>query len=245
VFGIKHRGRRFGTGKRETRWRLPLASPVALAVILHPVPAAASGGAHVVDDAAVETSGTCHLENWATFSSGNSGLLNIGPGCTRTRWPNLEIGGFVTHAWTQGSDETTIGLSPKLVLRSEERGWGVAVSTSVGLSIDRGRIETLSAIVPLTIPAGDRVRLNFNLGWHWSRTARDHAPFVGAQAEIAIDPHLNLMVEGFARDSGKAGGQIGLRWTPGGGRLDFDLIAGRYVDGATRNAVTIGLTMRR
>jgi hypothetical protein len=227
------------------RWRLPLAAPAAFAVLLHPASATASGGAHVVDDAAVETSGKCHLENWVTFSSGRSGLLNIGPGCTRTRWPNLEIGGFVSHGWTPGSDETTIGLSPKLVLRSEERGWGLAVSTSAGLSIDRGRVETLSAIVPLTIPAGEHLRLNFNLGWHWSRAAHDHALFVGAQAEIAIQPDLNLMIEGFTRDTGKAGGQIGLRWTPGGGRFDVDLIAGRYIDGATRNAVTIGLTIRR
>jgi len=222
-----------------------VAAPVALAIALHPAPATASGGPHVIDDAAVETPGLCHLENWVTFSSGNSGLLNIGPGCTRRAWPNLEIGGSLSHGWTRDGNETTVGLSPKLLLRSEERGWGLALTTSVGLGVDRGRVETLSAIVPLTIPAGERLRLNFNLGWHWTRVTRDHAVFVGAQAEIAIHPELNLMVEGFTRDTGKAGGQIGLRWTPGGGAVDMDLIVGRYIDGATRDAVTIGLTLRR
>jgi hypothetical protein len=241
VFGIKadlavRTRRALATGLR--------GASTVLALALHPAPAAASGGPHVVDDAAVEEPGLCHLENWATFSSGHSGLLNIGLGCTRRKWPNLEIGGFLSHGWTRTGSDTILGFSPKLMLRSEERGLGVAVTTSVGLRLDDGRVDTVSAIVPLTVPAGEHLRLNFNLGWHWSRAAHDHALFVGAQAEIAIRPDLNLMVEGFTRDTGKAGGQLGLRWTPGGGRLDVDLIAGRYVDGATRNAVTIGLTFR-
>jgi hypothetical protein len=40
------------------------------------------------------------------------------------------------------------------------------------------------------------------------------------------------------------GGQAGLRWTPRGGSVDVDLLAGRYLDGATRNAITFGVTLR-
>lgn len=208
------------------------------------IPAYAAGGAHVIDDAAVETPGTCHLESWVTTSSGKAGLVNSAPACTREAWPNLEIGGFVTHGWAPNTDDTVIGLSPKLLLRSEQTGLGIGIATSLGYGVDRGRLETASAIVPMTIPAGKHLRLNFNAGWQWFRSTDSHDLFVGAQAEFALRPNLTLMAEGFTRDRGKMGGQAGLRWTPCGGSVDVDLLAGRYLDGATRNAITFGVTLR-
>lgn len=218
---------------------------ILLAALLAAGPAFASGGAHVVDDAAVETPGTCHLESWVTLSSGGGGLLNSAPACTRKAWPNLELGGFVAHGWTKGADDTLIGLSPKLVLRSEDRGIGIGIATSVGYGVDRGRFDTASFIVPVTIPAGETLRFNLNAGWQWTRAGHRHDMFVGGQAEIALRKSLNLMVETFARDEGKSGGQAGLRWTVARGAVDLDLIGGRYVDGSTRSAVTFGVTIRR
>lgn len=225
--------------------RLAIERGIALLALLMSTPAFAGGGAHVVDDAAVETPGTCHLENWVTLSSGDSGLVNSAPACTRMAWPNLELGGFVTHSWTQDANETVIGLSPKLVLRSEDHGVGIGIATSIGYGIDRHRFETASFIVPVTIPAGDMLRFNLNAGWQWARADNRHDIFLGAQAEIALRQTLNLMVETFTRDEGKAGGQAGLRWTVAEGKIDLDLIGGRYVDGVTRNAITFGVTLRR
>ncbi|MGK6320910.1 hypothetical protein [Sphingomonas sp. DT-204] len=213
--------------------------------LLAAAPALASGGAHVVDDAAVETPGTCHLENWLTLTGGPGGLLTLAPACTRKAWPDLEIGGFVSHGWTRDSADTLIGFTPKLNLRSEERGVGIGIAASLGYGIDRGRIETASVIVPVTIPASKRLRFNLNGGWQWSKAGFGHDLFVGGQAEFTLKPNLSLMVEGFARDSGKAGGQAGLRWTTGKGRIDVDVLVGRYVDGVTPTAVTLGLTLRR
>lgn len=207
-------------------------------------PAFASGGEHVIDDAAVETPGTCHLESWITLSGGG-GLVNSAPACTRKAWSNLELGGFVTHSWSDETRDTAIGLSPKLVLRPEDSGIGVGVAASVGYGIDRSRFETASVIVPVTIPAGEKLRFNLNAGWQWTRTGNRHDLFGGAQAEIALRNNLNLMLETFTRDSGHAGGQAGLRWTVAGGAVDLDLIGGRYVDGATRNAASFGVTIRR
>lgn len=218
---------------------------ILLLALLAAGPALASGGEHVVDDAAVETPGTCHLENWVTLSSGDGGLVYSAPACTRKAWPNLELGGFIAHGWTRNADDTVIGLSPKLVLRSEERGIGVGIATSVGYGIDRGRFETASVVVPVTIPAGRMLRFNLNAGWLWTRAGHRHDLFVGAQAEVALRKNLNLMVETFTRDEGKVGGQAGLRWTVAGGAVDLDLIGGRNVDGATRNAITFGVTIRR
>lgn len=207
-------------------------------------PANAAGGAHVIDDAAVETPGTCHLESWLTLT-GEGGLANSSPACTRMAWPNLEIGGFVAHGWTGDADDTLIGVSPKLKLRSEEHGVGVGIATSLGYGIDRGRFESASVIVPVTIPAGTRLRFNLNAGWQWVRTGQGHDAFAGAQVEYALKPNLGLMAEAFARDTGKPGGQVGVRWTTGKGRVDVDLLAGRYVDGATPTAITLGVTLRR
>ena len=218
---------------------------ILLPAFLAAGPAFASGGEHVVDDAAVETPGTCHLESWVTLSSGGGGLVNSAPACTRKAWPNLELGGFVTHSWTDETHDTLIGLSPKLMLRSEDRGVGIGIATSLGYGIDRGRFETASVIVPVTIPAGEKLRFNLNAGWLWARAGHRHDMFVGGQAEIALRKNLNLMVETFTRDEGKVGGQAGLRWTVAGGAVDLDLIGGRFVDGFTRSAVSFGVTIRR
>lgn len=206
-------------------------------------PAFAAGGAHVIDDAAVETPGTCHLENWVTRSSGGQWLLISAPACTRAAWPNLEIGGFVSRTWSPGTDDTLIGLAPKLTLRSEERGIGLGISASAGYGVDRGRFETASVNVPVTIPAGRRLRFNLNGGWQWSHAGHDL--FLGGQAEFALMPNLGLMGEGFTRARGKAGGQTGLRWTTAKGRMDVDFLAGRYLDGTTPTAITLGITLRR
>lgn len=205
----------------------------------------AAGGAHVVDDAAVEEAGHCHLESWVTFASGGSGLANLGPACTPRSLPNLEIDGFATRSWAPGTDDTDLGLASKLVLRSENHGLGVAVTGSFGYGVQRHRVEAASVIVPLTVPANRWLRLNFNLGWQWFRQIRRDELFLGAQAEIAIGRKLSLMAEGFGHDRGKAGQQLGLRWSPGRGHVDLDLIAGRYVDGVARDGVTLGVTVRR
>jgi hypothetical protein len=224
------------------RWAT--AGVVLSSALLAAGPAFASGGGHVVDDAAVETPGTCHVETWVALSSDGGGLVNGAPACTSKAWPDLELGGFVSHGWNDESEDTVIGLSPKLMLRSEDRGVGIGIAASVGYGVRQGRFETASVILPVTIPAGENLRFNLNAGWLWTREGHRHDMFLGAQAEIALRKNLNLMVESFTRTEGKVGGQAGLRWTVAGGSVDFDLIDGRYVDGITRNAVTFGVTVR-
>lgn len=205
--------------------------------------AKAAGGARVVDDAAVETPGVCNIETWLTASTAENRLFQFAPACTLRAVPVLELGGAITHSWAPGSDDTVLGAAAKVNLRDETtRGWGVAVSGGIGYSIDRNEVDSANINVPLTIPAG-RVRFNINASWLWSR-AEGHSAFVGVQADWTVRPDLDVMVEVFTRDTGRAGGQIGLRWTPGGGNLDFDLIAGRYIDGATPTSLTAGAILR-
>ncbi|HWJ71354.1 MAG TPA: hypothetical protein VNS79_15025 [Sphingobium sp.] len=207
-------------------------------------PALAAGGAHVIDDSEVETPGTCHVESWITRNSGESGLVNSAPACTTKAWPHIELGGFVMHDWTADASTTLIGLSPKFSLRSESTGLGIGVTTNLGFNVDRSRLETGAVIMPLTLDVGKRVRVNLNGGWAWARTS-DYSLFVGGQVEFAMTPTLGLMGEVFTHDTGKAGGQTGLRWMSDHGRMNLDVLVGRYADGTTPTAVTIGLSIRR
>ena len=205
----------------------------------------AAGGAHVVDDANVETPGVCHLESWVTAYDGERGLANLSPACTRKAWPRLEIGGAAQHLW-DGGDDTTIGPTLKLNLRPTESGLGLGLIGAGAWSVHSGRLETASLIVPASRAVTDRVRVNLNAGWVYDRaSAHPHTIFYGGQIEADVARDLMLMVEAFGRDHGPPGGQIGLRWNPGGGRVDLDLLAGRRIDGASPKAITLGLTVRR
>lgn len=216
-----------------------------LPALVSAVPAAAAGGAHVVDDSDVETPGTCHLESWGTASSHGQWFVNGAPACTPTALPRLEIGGFLSHSWSHGARDGAIGLAPKLAIRSSESGFGIAVDASAGYGLDTHRLETASLIVPLTIPVGAALHLNFDTGWQWVLGAAGRGMFVGAQAEWTVSPALSLMAEGFARESGRAGFQSGLRWTVDGGRIDLDLLGGRWLDGVTPTSLAFGVTVRR
>ena len=198
----------------------------------------------MIDDSEVETPGDCHLEVWVTDTSVDTSHVNAGLGCTPEAVPMLELGVFASHNSLPGSDETLVGLTPKVTLRPAEAGLGVAVAGSLGYGIDRSRLETASLIGAVTVPATESLNINLNAGWVWTEAGRGSELFLGAQAEWAVTPSFTLMAEGFTRNHDKAGGQAGVRWTPSGGRVDLDLLAARYGDGATPTSVTVGLTIR-
>ncbi len=209
--------------------------------------ARASGAEHVVDDAAVETPGVCHLEAWTTRLAARQGLVNLSPACTRQAWPRLELGAGIQHAWAAGGiSDTTIGPAVKLNLLPEDQGLGLGIAGSAAYGARAGRLETAGLLVPMTLPVGRRLRINLNAGWSYTRAAaRRDAMFYGAQAELSPIDDLVLMVEAFRRYGGRPGGQVGLRWPPGGGRVDLDLVAGRRADGESPRALSLGLTVRR
>jgi len=213
---------------------------------LGPVPPAfASGNEHVVDDAAVETPGTCHLESWMTFHGSDRGLLNLSPACTRKAWPRLEIGGAFQSSWDGGADLTTFGPALKLNIRPVEKGFGVGLIASGAVELRSGKVETASLIVPVTIPVGKAVRFNLNGGWSYARaSSQQHAAFYGAQVEVQVARDFSLMGEVFGRGDGPIGSQAGVRWNPGGGRLDVDLVVGRRIDGVNPRSVSFGITLR-
>lgn len=207
--------------------------------------AQAAGGAHVVDDSEVETPGLCHAENWVAAESDHAEFANIGVGCTARSRSNLELGGYVSYQRQRGPDDATIGLSPKFQLRPVNSGLGLAVDAALGFGLRRGRFETASLIVPLSVPLTRSIQLNLDAGGYWTRADHRVRAFTGAQLAAQIRPAVELMTEGFTWSGRPLGGQAGIRWTVDHGRIDLDMLAGRYVDGIAKRAITLGFTIRR
>jgi len=207
-------------------------------------PAWAAGGAHVVDDSEVETPGTCHLESWASRASDGGPLANLSPACTPGTLPRLEIGAGLQRTWG-GDRDTLAGPTLKLQLRAPSDGPGVGLATSAAWSAHQRRLEAAGAILPVTVDVSERLRMNANLGWTYAAAAaHPHAAVAGLQAELRLARDLGLMTEVVERSHGRAGGQVGLRWTPGDGPLDIDLLAARRPDGVTPGVLTLGVTVR-
>lgn len=226
--------------------RLFAAVP-ALCLALAAVPAAAGGGAHVVDDDAVLDPGVCHNESWLTLAGDRPrrGLAVAAPACTFRQLPGLELALGVQHAWDNGS-ATGIAPAAKYNILPAANGFGLAVSGTATVSADTGRVESYALAVPITVPVQENLLLHANLGWIGEPGGSDqHALFWGGHIEYHAARNLQLMAEVFGRDRGAAGAQAGLRWVRDHGRIDLDLIAGHNIDGSGASSVTIGITIRR
>lgn len=225
---------------RAATWVMTMAG-----ALLAPGAAGAAGGAHVVDDASVEAADVCHVEAWVTRSGPGRGVANLSPGCTPKSLRRLELGGALDYL-VDRPDDVMLGPSAKLNLRNAATGLGIAVAASAAFSPRSGRIGAAGVIVPVTWQANSDLRLNLNAGWSYVDGApRPDAGFLGVQAEYQVNSGLSIMAEAFGRTSGRPGQQVGVRWSPGTGEYDLDLLFGRRVDGVSRNAVTLGVTYRR
>lgn len=224
--------------------RLPVAALTALLLALAPNPAAAAGGAHVVDDSEVVAPGICQLDFWATGGS-SFRLANAVGACTFERLPNVEFGGYAVYTSVKGEEDLIVGPALKLALRPVERGIGVGLASSAGFSLQEGRLVTASLFVPLTMDVSERLRVNVNAGWAWTHGAFGHEATYGAQVEYAVTREVGFMAEAFAGSRSGSGIQAGARWSPRNGSFDLDLLVAETWNGGRTRAVTIGLTMRR
>lgn len=216
------------------------------------VPAAhAAGGAHVVDDANVETAGKCHLESWVTRNDSNAGLVNLTNACVTSSLPTLEFGATVQRQRALDDDNnraytTVFGPLFKWNLRSSDTGVGVALAGNTNWSTQYSRWEDAALSVPVTIPLNDAITFNLNYGLSYARDNSEHriAQTYGAQIEAVIAHNVSLMAEVFQRQHSLTGAQAGVRFTPDNGPVDIDVLYGRRLDGTTPRAITVGLTLR-
>ena len=226
----------------HTAWWLFAAALAGLAAF----PAAAGGGAHVVDDDAVLDAGTCHSEQWLTLSGAHGTLVTVAPACTLAALPGLELTTAVQHiAGTDGGTAITPGA--KWSLRSHtEAPVGLALSAAMIWNTAEARVEALQFNLPVSTRVSEQLTLHTNLGWFVTPGGDDrHALFWGVQAEYFVRPDLALMGEVFGQDRGGPSMQAGLRWITDRDRVDVDLLAGHNIDGSGASSVTLGVTIRR
>jgi hypothetical protein len=210
----------------------------------------AAGGAQIVDDSEVVDPGTCQLETWLTGYDyvGGGGYANATNTCTLASLPRLEFGLQFQHLWygdVIGSDQL-LGPALKVNLIPQDAGVGLGLAFNGGVNMATGEFEIGTLIVPISIPLNDKTRINLNAGWQFIRIAESrNGFFYGAQIESKIGwEEISLMLEVFGREPGFTGAQMGLRWRPNDGPLEFDLLAGSFFDAVNGKFFTVGITFR-
>lgn len=230
-----------------TRRRV-FGAALALVMSALPLPLLAAGGAHGVDDSAVETPGDCHLESWVSDLGHGETLLNLSPACTATPLPMLEVGAAIQRVGVPGDHRWLAGPALKWTLQDGGgvRGAraGIALAGSAAVDLGSGRLDGAALLMPVTIAPARRVTVNLNIGAGYARGDGGH-PLYGAQIDYAATGQIAVMAEIFGRPDEPAGWQGGLRWTGDRGRIDIDLLAGRVPGRDRAGAVTLGFTVRR
>ena len=214
----------------------------AASVIVMPLPAIAAGGAHGVDDAAVETPGACHLESWVSDLGGGERLVNFSPACTAEALPTVEIGGTVQRVGAPGERRWLAGPAIKWTVHAGGRGPAVGLAGSALIEPGSGHVDSAALMVPVTFRPTDTITVNLNAGVGHSRGEGAH-PLYGAQVDIAAAKGIALMAEIFGRPDQRPALQAGVRWTFDRDRIDLDLLAGRQAAGNA--SITLGVTVRR
>ena len=224
-----------------------MALAVAAALLGTATPGWTAGGAHFVEDAEVLEPGLCQVDLWVTRFEPGAGYANATPTCTLKSLPRLEWGLQYQHYWYNDTETTDplLGPTAKLNLIPEDTGVGLGLYFNSGVNVRTGELELVTLLVPLTIPLDDRVRFNFNAGWSYVKVAQyPDAFFWGAQVEAKVGAEVSLMLETFGRAPGIIGAQMGLRWRPNDGPIDFDLLVGNFFDQLSTRFFTVGVTVR-
>lgn len=210
----------------------------------------AAGGAQIIDDSEVVDPGTCQLETWVTGYSVEvgGGYANATNTCTLSSLPRLEFGLQFQHVWFGGTStsEQLLGPALKVNLIPQDTGVGLGLAFNSGVNMSSGEFAIGTLIMPVSIPLGDKTRINLNAGWQFIRIAdSQNGLFYGAQVETKIGwEEVSLMLELFGREPGYTGTQIGLRWRPNDAALEFDLLAGSFFDNVNGKFFTVGVTFR-
>jgi len=219
---------------------------LALALLAaSPGTARAAGHAHIVDDAEVETPGTCHVELWVSNFVGGDGYGNAAPACTLKSLPFVELGAAYAHYWGEALSAPVVGPQIKIRLSPPSSGLGLALGLNGGVNLNTSDFATGSILGLMTVPINPTTNININAGWSYLRYVdQQNALFYGAQIETKIGGGFLLMLETFGRVSQAAGVQMGLRYTPNDGPLDFDFMVGSYLDSVNPQFITFGVTFR-
>lgn len=215
-----------------------LAGAFALALTS---PAFASGGPYAVDDAGIATPGKFKFETWLSLAGNDDLIFVASPGYVFEALPWIEFELTFENARRGDEWETTLAPAVKIALRDmDEDGVGVALSLGSGHAGIVRRADTVYAVVPVTVPVGERALVNLNAGIERDQATSQTEAVWGVGGQLLFD-RGELIAEAFGREGGTPGFQAGVRPYAFGGAA-LELAYGRNLDGNSANWLTIGLS---
>ncbi len=205
-------------------------------------PAFASGGPYAVDDAGIATPGKFKLETWLSLADNDDLIFVASPGYVFEALPWIEFELTFERA-SRGDDwETTVAPAVKIALRDvDEHGFGAALSLGSGHAGVVRRADTVYAVVPVTVPVGERALVNLNAGVERDQATRQTEAVWGVGGQLLFD-RGELIAETFGGETGTPGFQAGVRPYLFGGAAALEFAYGRNLDGERANWLTIGLS---
>jgi len=228
-----------------------MAWVAAAAVSMLADDARAANGAYAVDAADISEVGSCKVESWISAATNTDFSAVANPSCAVNIFRPVELSLQTLRSRSDGDWSTTI--APKAKTNIAPTGIGrLGFSFFAGGSFDVLTGENLSAfaVVPATFRLSETMRINFNGGWLWDRTADRHYLTYGLGFDWKFTDVLQWTIEAF----GQAGSsdiasvvrprfQTGIRYRPNE-IFSVDVIYGRNITGENANWITLGTTIR-
>src|SRR3954468_1402920 len=214
-------------------------------------PAWGANGAYSVDAADISEVGSCKLESWISTATNTDFSLVANPSCVVDIGRPVELS--VLNNRFRGDGDWSTTFQPKAKTNLIPTGIGkLGLSFYAGGSFDAltGDNLTAFAVIPATFRLSEVMRINFNGGWLWDRSADRHFLLYGIGWDWKFTDVLQLTVEAF----GQAGAadrpgvtrprfQTGVRYRPNE-IFSVDLIYGHNIAGENASWITIGTTIR-
>ena len=128
----------------------------------------------------------------------------------------------------------------------------VAIQAGSGFDLTAGSHESAFVRTPISVEWGDRLQLNFNVGWRYEAEERLHWMLYGAGFEFKLTQPLVLVGEIFSQtgqrnpeepNASRIRTQLGVRYRHTE-HLRIDLLYGHNITGSGGNWFTVGLTLR-
>ena len=229
-----------------------VAAAVGIPELALSTPAAAAGGAFVVDNSEIAKPGDCKVKSWVSFASNADFLGVTSPACVANLGRPVELG-FSLARFRSGDEwGSEFLLKGKTnILPAGIGKIGLGFSGAVAFDLLTGENSASVINVPATFEIFDQFKINVNAGWLHIR-AEDLDRFTyGTGFEWDFVKQLTLIGEVFglaghdvkpsSRTEPRA--QLGLRFKPIE-NVDIDVIYGRNILGENANWITLGLTVR-
>lgn len=205
----------------------------------------AAGGAYVVDDAAIGSTGECQVESWIAVASNGDFVGVTQPACVVQLGVPVELMTTLQAVRIASEWATLTGLQGKFILLPMGSG-NLAVGMVLNTLFDTTKGANATFVnVPVTIKVRDDFRLNLNSGWlHDSIDDTNHFTW-GGGFEWDFRQQWILIAEIYGQ-TGRLSDprmQAGLRFTPIKS-VDIDIIYGHNLQGEHASWITAGLTVR-